>query len=85
MKMYRFSLQQNAHNIELVKYVAINDDNTDLRMKCNDILRRLMYSSRDGKVALVDGKTAYEAYELSTLGSLYRTTANENYKRSQSC
>lgn len=81
MKMYRFSLQQNAHNIELVKYVAINDDNDDLRMKCNDILCRLMDSSRDGKVALVDGKTYSEAYELSSLGILYRTTANEQHKR----
>ena len=78
-KRYPFSISE-AHNIELVKYMAINQDNEDLRQECNEVLCAIMGTS-NGKVAFLDGKTFGKARELSFLGETSRYEMNRAWKR----
>ena len=78
-KRYPFSISK-VHNIELVKYMAINQDNEDLRQECNEVLGAIFYAS-NGKVAFLDGKTFGKARELSFIGETSRCEMNRAWNR----
>lgn len=76
MKLYPFSAQHNAHNIELVCNMARNRDDDELWNKATDILHAITVSCTDGKVAWLTGKQLFIANELSAMGVTNRDALN---------